>query len=89
MIYALAILQRCVDLADRLVFGQEHLTKTRIDIRTLFYFISFAASLLMGVAIIGFLDFDLTSTEAIFCIIISIPLACVFIAREQRLKKLK
>lgn len=84
MIYGLDFLQRCVDWADRLVFGKAPLTKTVIDARTLVCFILFIVCLFSGFAVVSFLNSKVA--EFVVWTMTSVPLALIFFARHQRLK---
>jgi len=73
----------CVRLADQLVFGEKSLTKVQIDLRTLACFVISSIAFLVGIGTVGLME----SEFAIFAVwlITSFPLACVFIARHQRI----
>lgn len=83
MVVLLQVFQRGIELADRIVLGQRQLSKTSIDLRTLICFGLFVGLFLFGMAVVGPLDADWA--EFGVWVVVSTPLALVFLARHQRL----
>jgi len=74
----------CVRVTDRLVFGEKHLSKSHIDVRTLACFVVSSIAFFVGIGAGRFMEYDFAIFLVWLCA--SAPMALVFIARHQRLR---